>query len=109
MKKTKEANYLYCPEKKSHTNGKDLIIKQIALESVKYSNNFCTRTDAISLSHSSRSWYIDDMSKRFSGQVDESSVFLSKCYAIVFVRFVSDNEIQQMFFFCKEMPGKAKV
>ena len=28
----KEANYLYCPEKKSHTNGKDLIIKQIALE-----------------------------------------------------------------------------
>ena len=30
--KTKEANYLYCSEKKSHTNGKDVIIKQIALE-----------------------------------------------------------------------------
>ena len=42
-------------------------------------------------------------------QVGESSVFLSKCYAIVFVRFVSDNEIQEMFFFCKELPGKAKV
>jgi hypothetical protein len=34
----------------------------------------------------------------FSTQVDESTDFTNKSYVVVFVKFVNDDEIQEIFF-----------
>jgi hypothetical protein len=42
-------------------------------------------------------------------QVVESTDFTNKSYVVALVRFVSDDEFQENFFCCKELPKTSNI
>jgi hypothetical protein len=74
------------------------------IENVPHSNSTINRhTD--DMSHDAEEIFCDKLKNNsFSSEVYESTDFINKSHVIAFVTVVIDDEIQENFFRCKELP-----